>query len=130
VFGKRAGRDMAASTGGLPGRFDDPPVASLALDADEIRTLASERCGIIRDGEGLREAIRRTEMWNEGPGGALSRAGLECAATGIVVELIARCALARRESRGAHRRIDYPEKLQAFEKHSMISRRSPEVRFE
>jgi L-aspartate oxidase len=37
-----------------------------------------------------------------------------------VVSLIARCALAREESRGAHFRTDFPDKLAAA-RHSVIS---------
>ena len=39
-----------------------------------------------------------------------------------VALLIARCALAREESRGAHFRSDCPGKLPAFEKHSVVSK--------
>jgi len=39
-----------------------------------------------------------------------------------VALLIARCALAREESRGAQFRTDYPEKSEAFARHSIISR--------
>ncbi|MBI4891897.1 MAG: L-aspartate oxidase [Acidobacteria bacterium] len=130
VFGRRAGHDMAAVNPGAPSLFQEPSNPSLTADVESIRLLASDLCGIIRSGAGLREAVQRLDDLSTKTGGALSRTGLECAATRTVVELIARCALAREESRGAHRRIDYPKILQAFQKHSMISRSRPEVRFE
>jgi L-aspartate oxidase len=40
-----------------------------------------------------------------------------------VALLIARCALAREESRGGHYRVDFPEPRVEFQKHSRISLR-------
>ena len=45
-----------------------------------------------------------------------------------VALLIAQCALARKESRGAHFRTDYPEKSPEFEKHSVV-RKGAEIVF-
>ena len=39
-----------------------------------------------------------------------------------VALLIARCGLAREESRGAHYRVDFPAPRVEFEKHSVVSR--------
>jgi L-aspartate oxidase len=39
-----------------------------------------------------------------------------------VALLIARCALAREESRGAHYRLDLPEPRPVFEKHSIVAK--------
>jgi L-aspartate oxidase len=45
-----------------------------------------------------------------------------------VVLLIARCALAREESRGAHFRTDFPEKRPGLAKHSVV-RKDAEIVF-
>lgn len=134
VFGARAGRDIVSthlptphSSLSLP--FPFPPLEASSGDIDSLRRLAMDRCGILRSGPGLEEALRRLGT-NEPNSAAPSRAALELHATRTVIELIARCALARLESRGAHRRIDYPEKSALFQKHSMFSRHSSEVRFE
>ena len=64
-----------------------------------------DKCGIIRTGEALEQACEELETQHA-----------------TVELLIARCALARRESRGAHYRLDYPDKRPEFEKHSMIQK--------
>ena len=71
--------------------------------AKAVAALMWERCGIVRDGEGLKSACAEFE-----------RAGAR------VPLLVARCALAREESRGAHFRTDFPSKRSEFERHSVI----------
>jgi L-aspartate oxidase len=114
VFGARAGRAMRETDSGwsTPAPFQretDPPGS---LTCDDIRRLAWEHCGVIRSGEGLREACRRLE--NQGG------RNREAANLRLVALLIARCALAREESRGAHFRTDFPEKRERFASHSSI----------
>jgi len=131
VFGARAGtsmRESELSSVSESGFLQEIEVPS--TDVSAIRSMAGEWCGIVRSGEGLREAIRRIGETEFRKVSQPARAQVECSNTLTVVELIARCALAREESRGAHYRIDYPEKLQAYQRHSMINRSQPGVRFE
>ena len=80
-----------------------------------IQSIAWEKCGILRDGAGLGEACRLLDP----------HAGENAA---LVALLIARCALAREESRGAHFRTDHPEKRAEFARHSVVGK-DTDVRF-
>jgi L-aspartate oxidase len=111
VFGIRAGRAMREVTGRAELQLDGQAGRPTPL-TDELRQIAWQKCGIIRSAEGLSEAC----VW------------LEFIAPDSVALLIARCALARRESRGAHFRSDFPEKSITFEKHSVL-RKDAEVAF-
>jgi L-aspartate oxidase len=109
VFGARAGRAMReckTAAGSLPAR---PKSAGTGLIAPErVQRIVWEKCGIVRDGAALREARRLLEPL-DGPEAQVAR-------------LIADCALAREESRGAHFRSDFPEKRAGFAKHSVIQK--------
>jgi L-aspartate oxidase len=117
VFGARAARSMRewASAEVLPesaGAETQFPSAS----REEIRTLAWEKCGVVRSGADLRAACRKLSA--VGSGGP---ADYEARSIWQVASLIARCALAREESRGAHFRTDFPDKA-AKARHSVVSR--------
>ena len=92
-----------------------------AWKAADIRRLAWERCGIVRCGDGLRQAIEQLEHDRPEPR-QFSPEAAEARNVRQVALLIARCALAREESRGAHFRTDFPIKRAEFEKHSVIGK--------
>jgi L-aspartate oxidase len=86
VFGRRAA--LAAAGSDLPRGLDPPPrpTASPPVTA-ELRDAMWRDAGLVRDGSGLERLVRSPHP---------------------VVRLIARSALARRESRGGHFRADFP----------------------
>ena len=108
VFGARAGRAMRESSGSPRYALAEPGASRGFAPLAEVQRIAWEECGIVRDGEGLHEAIRLLEPMS----------GSEAE----VALLIARCALAREESRGAHFRLDFPEKRCEFAGHSVIQK--------
>jgi L-aspartate oxidase len=109
VFGIRAGRAMRNAEPAIAPADEAPSVALAAPPSSAAQRIAWEKCGIIRTAEGLTEACAQLEPDS-------------------VAYLIARCALARHESRGAHFRSDFPEKSPAYEKHSVI-RKDADVTF-
>jgi L-aspartate oxidase len=122
VFGARAGRAMRESAATLG---TAPPVRGLvdgsAGSAEQIQRVAWEKCGIVRDGKGLREACEW--LAHRSPPESSEERNMR-----EVVLLIARCALAREESRGAHFRTDYPAQRAEFAKHSVV-RKGAEIVF-
>jgi L-aspartate oxidase len=112
VFGARAGRAMRGSDGDW--RMGGPPEVHrgrAVLSCADVQRIAWEKCGIVRSGEGLREACERLRS---------EAAGTEASNMRLVALLIASCALAREESRGAHFRTDFPEKRDEFARHSFV----------
>jgi L-aspartate oxidase len=83
----------------------------------------------VREGKVLRRALTQLDEWSEKLPPPKSRAACEARNLYTVARLIARSALAREESRGAHYRLDFPEHNDArFLKHSILKGNS--VRFE
>lgn len=113
--------------GNPPARHEAATPCDLEKMVDEIRCLLWEKVGVIRHGKELCAAARHLEALSldlaAGPG---SRRSYEAQNILEVARLIARCALARAESRGAHYRSDFPLKNEAAPPmHSFISKSSP-----
>ncbi|HYL38755.1 MAG TPA: L-aspartate oxidase [Bryobacteraceae bacterium] len=121
VYGARAGRAMREARPVVSQPAGSQAAMRPAMPEAELRALAWQQCGIIRTGEGLASALER--LAQQAPvEPCCSVADYELRNMHAVARLIAACALARRESRGAHYRLDYPEKADVFAKHSIILR--------
>ena len=135
VFGARAGRTMRDEAGalaaspGVPQLGEPAPLPGNAVF--DLRRLAWRRAGIVRSGEGLTHGLEELERMRPFFEKGLcrnSRQGFEADNLYDAVSLIARSALARRESRGCHYRSDEPAKRPEFQKHSRVAK-GHDVRF-
>jgi len=89
----------------------------------EVQQLMWRDVGVVRDGSRLTAAVHRLEEMRTTLPPAGSRRGWEATNILETATLIARAALARRESRGAHYRTDFPFRDdEHFLKHSVIER--------
>jgi L-aspartate oxidase len=122
VFGARAGKAMLDSAEVRRSEAGQIPEALFPeTDENTVRELTWAKCGLIRSGAGLREACDVLDRFPMTPSAAPRRSDYELRNLVRLAQLIARCALAREESRGGHYRIDYPEKSARFQKHSSIT---------
>jgi len=119
VFGARAGRAMReAREPAKVGQALPPAFGVGGLPRQEIQRIAWEKCGIVRDGDGLRTACAALDR-TESVAAPFTPERAEARNMQQVALLIARGALAREESRGAHFRTDFPEKRAARGEHSV-----------
>lgn len=133
VFGRRAGE--AAAEWARKGNGATPQAAEVASAGDElrrwlgdpgrgdltarelreaVRAVAMEHLYVIRSADGLQRALTRlAEMEEQGVYVARMKelvGLLEARNLLLVAKLVAQAALQRRESRGAHFRLDYPQR--------------------
>ncbi len=133
VFGERAARRLVHPAAGTPA--EPAKVVELALDAgdgraegepaglEEVRSLLWENVGIVRSAGPLGAAVDRFEEIGRSaePSGAERLAG-PVANAALTARLVARAALLRTESRGAHRRSDHPNPRPAWQLHLGLRR--------
>src|SRR4051812_37552532 len=113
VYAARIADDIAGRAIPSPARVPDGVVTQRGGTPDlaavtRLRAAMTSRVGVIRDGDGLGDAVR-------------SFAALEREATSITLQnmattalLVAATAWSRRESRGAHFRSDHPAEIPAL----------------
>ncbi|HLY48949.1 MAG TPA: FAD-dependent oxidoreductase [Solirubrobacteraceae bacterium] len=109
VFGARAARSAARGSQPAPGMRVEIAAADSPLPSSETRRALWAHAGLERDADGLKQLIDDPHP-------------LAC--------LIARCALTRRESRGAHRRRDFPQTESALDRRHVTISRGGEPRYE
>ncbi len=133
VYGARAGKAMCgeltfrkkspASASPRPSRTQQIPngIASPAPLVQKIKDIAWRGIGIVRAGSGLKRAVAELEDLRSSLVRPCNRAACEAMNLHQSALLIARSALGRLESRGAHYRLDYPEHNDVkFKKHSIV----------
>lgn len=131
VFGARAGKKMRDELSKRPAKkqttprtaYSNGPVESASEEiVREIQDLMWQDVGIVRTGQGMKRAIERLTQLAPRVTHPHTRRAWEAQNLQSVGLLVARSALARQESRGAHYRTDYPTHNDAkFLKHTLIS---------
>jgi succinate dehydrogenase / fumarate reductase flavoprotein subunit len=155
VFGRRAG-DFAAQYGAeVPApQIDDAQTADGAAEMTryltgpgeedpyrlqaELQDLMHEDVGIFRDEAGLTAAVARLDELERRAADAHSPSSTATFNPGwhlcrevrnmlIVSQAVARAALMRHESRGAHSRLDYPAYDEYWREHNIVVRKDAEA---
>ncbi|MBZ5543159.1 MAG: L-aspartate oxidase [Acidobacteriia bacterium] len=138
VYGAQAARAMSGqkttsavvrgeNPSQMPLTVSNPDETKAVPDVEPIlctvRNLLWEKVGIIRSGKDLSEAVKRLDSLTLPTPASPSRPYYEALNILEVARVIARSALAREESRGAHYRTDYPLKGETTPpRHSFVSR--------
>ncbi len=128
VYGDRVARAVAQelSRGPRPASPLLPEAASSTMadpatdveSLSRLRRLMWEKVGLVRTGEGLRDALDEIDdLASELPEGVSALHNLA-----TVARLVARAALARPESRGGHFRADHPDTRSAWARRIVLSR--------
>lgn len=139
VFGARAGKKMRDELRAPVQRDSDlPPAAAYSNGpvpvpvesaVSKLQELMWKNAGIVRTGNGLKQAIQGLEEIGSQLKRPHTRREFEARNLQIAGLLVARSALAREESRGAHYRTDLPDHNDAkFKKHSVVA--AEKIRFE
>jgi succinate dehydrogenase / fumarate reductase flavoprotein subunit len=153
VFGKRTGEGAAASAlGAPPPQVEEAQVAACDEDVNrylsdsggedpyaleaELEETMQGLVGIFRDEAGLVEAISRLEELERRAANARAAGGRafnpawnlchDLRSRLLCSEAIARAALLRQESRGAHSRLDFPTFDDYWSAHNIVVRKDEE----
>ena len=135
VFGRRAGARAARLAAEVPAPAPLPvlrraagrPAVNAAAEIVRLQRVMNEHVGPLRTRGGLERALgeiaalRSIEL--PAPGVGLDPEWLDVhdlRNMALVAECVARAALERTESRGAHQREDFPEMTDAWQRHQLL----------
>jgi L-aspartate oxidase len=110
----------------LPGLPRGSGQARGRATASRLRALLWQSVGIMRDGEGLWAAEGQLRSWLAAYQAGATRSSVELANMLLVGWQMARAALSREESRGAHYRRDFPEAGEAWRRRLAVKLARPE----
>jgi len=139
VFGARAGKKMRDELK-LPAKRegDVPPAAAYSngplpvpveTTIGQLQEFMWKQVGIVRAAEGMKQAVQSIQQMAPTLAHPRSRREYEARNLQIAGSLVARSALAREESRGAHYRTDFSDHNDVkFKKHSIVA--GEKIRFE
>ena len=128
ITGRRMGQLFECAAGGALGETGSAPAPAPAhaasvgtgVDPSERDALAAEmslNAGVLRNREGLEHLLGRLEEAAGAPCGPLDLETLEATNLHSVSTLVASAAWLRTESRGCHRRSDFPETSPQWAQH-------------
>jgi L-aspartate oxidase len=96
------------------------PENTPALNLANLQALLWEEVGIVRSGDGLRQAAGVLAAWQCNLPQPTDRSSYELNAMVINARLVTEAALRREESRGAHFRTDFPSASDAWQRHMIF----------
>ncbi|MEE8620218.1 MAG: L-aspartate oxidase [Dehalococcoidia bacterium] len=134
VFSKRVVRrtEMTAPRHHDEGRSDEPIFSCLSnrkvlpkappFNLPNLQSLMWDKVGIIRSGEGLEEAADILATRESLLSQASDRPSYELNNLVLCARLVTEAALLRRESRGAHFRVDFPQTSPEWQRHIVFEK--------